>query len=144
MVSFQSAPTGNVWKKVKNWFGYDLHLIADTHYEIPVAFHLTPASHSEQVELRAMLDELFEQTPELAERCADFSADRGLDCAETKAKRSCGLTITSVRSSTPANYSDQKNRRPMMTLVNLLPVLSTPIGLTLWCIPRKGRFIVFA
>jgi len=51
-----------------------------------VAFHLTPASHSEQVELRAMLDELFEQTPELAERCADFSADRGLDCAETKAK----------------------------------------------------------
>jgi hypothetical protein len=81
-----NTKTGTPWKKVKNWFGYGLHLIADTHYEIPVAFHLTPASHSEQVELRAMLDELFEQTPELAERCADFSADRGLDCAETKAK----------------------------------------------------------
>jgi Transposase DDE domain len=81
-----NAKTGTPWKKVKSWFGYGLHLIADTHYEIPVAFHLTPASHSEQVELRAMLDELFEQTPELAERCADFSADRGLDCAETKAK----------------------------------------------------------
>jgi hypothetical protein len=62
---------------VKSWFGYGLHLIADTHYEIPVAFHLTPASHSEQVELRTMLDKLFDQTPELAERCADFSADRG-------------------------------------------------------------------
>jgi len=81
-----NTKTGTPWKKVKNWFGYGLHLIADTHYEIPVAFHLTAASHSEQVELRTMLDELFEQTPELADRCADFSADRGLDCAETKAK----------------------------------------------------------
>jgi hypothetical protein len=81
-----NTKTGTHWKKVKNWFGYGLHLIADTHYEIPVAFHLTSASHSEQAELRAMLDELFDQTPELAERCVDFSADRGLDCAETKAK----------------------------------------------------------
>jgi len=80
------ARTGKLWKKVQSWFGYGLHLIADTRYEIPVTFHLTPASHSEQVELRVMLGELFEEHPELAERCADFSADRGLDCAETKAK----------------------------------------------------------
>ena len=37
-----NTKTGTPWKKVKNWFGYGLHLIADTHYEIPVAFHLTP------------------------------------------------------------------------------------------------------
>jgi hypothetical protein len=77
--------TGKPWKKVKSWFGYGLHLIADTHYEIPVAFHLTPASHSEQVELRDMIVELFNEHPELAQRCEDFSADRGLDCAQTKA-----------------------------------------------------------
>ncbi|MEI6067651.1 MAG: hypothetical protein WCP96_09945 [Methylococcaceae bacterium] len=41
----------------------------------PLAFHLTTASHSEQGELRAMLDEVSEQTPGLAGRCADFSAD---------------------------------------------------------------------
>ena len=80
------ARTGKLWTTVKSWFGYGLHLIADTRYEIPVAFHLTPASHSEQVELRAMLGELFEEHPELASRCHDFSADRGLDCAETKAR----------------------------------------------------------
>src|SRR5450759_4893853 len=74
-----NTKTGNTWKKVKSGFGYGLHLIADIHYEIPVSFHLTPASHSEQVKLRTMIDELFEQTPELAERCEDFSADRGLD-----------------------------------------------------------------
>ena len=80
------ARTGKLWTKVKSWFGYGLHLIADTRYEIPVAFHLTPASHSEQVELRAMIDELFDAHSELAARCQDFSADRGLDCAETKAR----------------------------------------------------------
>jgi len=77
--------TGKQWKKIKSWFGYGLHLIADTVYEIPVAFHLTPASHSEQVELRSMIGELMDETPELAERCQDFSADRGLDSGETKA-----------------------------------------------------------
>ena len=77
---------GKPWRKIKSWFGYGLHLIADTQYELPVAFHLTPASHAEQGECRALIEETFAQTPELAERCQDFSADRGLDCAETKAR----------------------------------------------------------
>lgn len=77
--------TGKSWTKIKSWFGYGLHLIADTHYEIPVAMALTPASASEQVQLRALVKETFAETPELAERCRDFSADRGLDSAETKA-----------------------------------------------------------
>jgi len=77
--------TGKLWKKIKSWFGYGLHVMADTRYEIPVAFHLTPASHSEQVELRAMIAEVFQETPQLAQRCEDFSADRGLDCGQTKA-----------------------------------------------------------
>lgn len=79
------ARTGKAWSKVKSWFGYGLHLIADTRYEIPVAMHLTPASHAEQPELRAMIKELFAETPALAQRCGNFSADRGLDGAETKA-----------------------------------------------------------
>ena len=77
--------TGKQWTKIKSWFGYGVHLIADTHYEIPVAVHVTPASASEQVELRAMIRETFVQSPALAARCQDFSADRGLDCAQTKA-----------------------------------------------------------
>ncbi len=79
------ARTGKQWKKIKSWFGYGLHLIADTRYEILVAVHLTPASHSEQVELRAMIHEFMTQSPELAGRCRDFSADRGLDSGDTKA-----------------------------------------------------------
>lgn len=80
------SKTGNEWHKVKSWFGYGIHIIADTCHEIPVAVEITPASHSEVVELDGMLDELFEQTPALAERCKDFSADRGLDSGKLKAK----------------------------------------------------------
>jgi hypothetical protein len=76
---------GNLWKKVKSWFGYGLHLVADTVYEIPVAFSVTAASASESVELGSLIQNTFEQTPALAERCEDFSADRGLDSGGIKA-----------------------------------------------------------
>jgi len=96
------ARTGKAWKTLKRWFGYGLHLIADTRCEIPVAFAVTPASVSEQPTLRAMIRATFSETPELAQRCKDFSADRGLDCAETKAlvprpRRCCGTTTPSAR-----------------------------------------------
>ena len=67
------------------WLEGGLHLIADTRYEIPVAMQLTPASHSESIELQRMLAALFEETPDLAQRCQDFSADRGLDSGTIKA-----------------------------------------------------------
>ena len=79
------SKTGKIWTRVKSWFGYNLHLIADTKYEIPVAMHITPASGSEQTELPVMIQEMFEQTPKLIERCNDFTADRGLDSGKTKA-----------------------------------------------------------
>lgn len=78
--------TGDTWIKVKSWFGYGLHLIADTHYELPVAFRITPASSSEQVELSGLIEELFTSSPTLQARCQDFSADRGLDSGPTKAR----------------------------------------------------------
>ena len=77
---------GNLWKKVKSWFGYGLHLIADTLYEIPVAFEVTTASAAEQDALGSLIQKTFEQTPAMAERCEDFSADKGLDSASIKAK----------------------------------------------------------
>jgi len=80
------SSTGEVWKQVKSWFGYGLHLIADTQYELPVAYHVTPASHAESVEFDVMIDELFAASPALQDRCQDFSADRGLDAGGLKKK----------------------------------------------------------
>jgi hypothetical protein len=79
-----NARTGKVWKKVKSWFGYGLHPIADTRYEVPVAFEVTRASRTETKVLAAMLEGLFAEAPEMVDRCDDFSADRGLDNAPQK------------------------------------------------------------
>jgi hypothetical protein len=76
---------GTAWSKVKIWFGFTLHLIADTEYEIPVAFDIKPANEGESPALREAIGQLFEESPELATRCDTFSADKGLDCAQTKA-----------------------------------------------------------
>ena len=70
---------GKAWRKVKRWFGYRLHLIADVEHELPVWFEVTRASRSEHKALSEGLDGLFEAEPGLASRCADFVADRGLD-----------------------------------------------------------------
>lgn len=77
---------GRAWSKVKSWFGYALHLIADSEHEIPVWFDVTKASASEVKRLSGAVDELFAAEPRLAQRCADFSADRGLDSGKLKAK----------------------------------------------------------
>ena len=79
-----NARTGKVWKKVKSWFGYGLHPIADTHYEVPVAFEVTRASRTETKVLAEILEGLFAEAPEMADRCDDFSADCGLDNAPQK------------------------------------------------------------
>ncbi len=74
------------WTKIKTWFGYGLHIIADTRYEIPVCFSVTRASVSEVKELDRMTDALFVREPELARRCGYLSADRGLDSGPLKKK----------------------------------------------------------
>ena len=81
-----NGKSGAIWKKVKSWFGYGLHLIADTRYEVPVAFAVTRASGPEAGVLPGMLEDLFAKAPRMADRCADFSAGRGLDNGLLKAR----------------------------------------------------------
>ncbi len=76
--------TGRLRRKIRRGFGYRIHLIADTRYEIPFAWRVTRASRSEVKELEAMSEALFQETPKLAKRCQDFSGDRGLDSGPLK------------------------------------------------------------
>ena len=57
---------------------------ASTVYEIPMAWRLTRASASEVKTLEGMLPARFGAEPELAARCRDLSADRGLDSSPLK------------------------------------------------------------
>jgi len=67
---------------VKVWFGYTVHLIADTEYELPVYFKITKASESEVVNAREMIDEMAAKNPEILEKCEYFTGDRGYDDAK--------------------------------------------------------------
>jgi hypothetical protein len=70
---------GSVWEKVKRWFGYKLHLIVDTTYEIPVAFEVTRASRSDTRRLLPMMEGIRERHGWIVERAEDLAADKGYD-----------------------------------------------------------------
>lgn len=70
---------GKAWEKVASWFGYKLHLIVDSRYELPVDFRLTRASTAEQPVALEMLDALEEREPTVPERAKHRSADKGYD-----------------------------------------------------------------
>ena len=70
---------GTLWSKTVKWFGYRLHLVVDTDYELPVAYELTKASTSEIKQAHKMLEGMDTKHPELMERCETMEADRGYD-----------------------------------------------------------------
>lgn len=70
---------GTPWEKITSWFGYRLHLIVDTKYELPVHYRLTKASNSEIKEAHEMIDDLAKVHPTIIERCKECTADRGYD-----------------------------------------------------------------
>jgi hypothetical protein len=48
---------GTLWEKIVKWFGYKLHLIVDTTYELPVKFSVTKASEPDINEAHRMIDQ---------------------------------------------------------------------------------------
>ncbi len=70
---------GSLWETVKRWFGYELHLMVDAAYELPLAFSVTRASAAEAPEAHRLLDAVSERHPEILSRCETFCADKGYD-----------------------------------------------------------------
>ncbi len=141
---------GKPWQKIKTWFGYSLHLIADTEYEIPVAFSIQPASRSESKELAVQLETLFTETPELGERCQDFTADRGLDSTALKQdlwdqhpqdSASCRTLYIRPLVDIVAHWG-QRNRTRTTTPGSSLPGRYIQIVLITSCTVKRGRCFV--
>ena len=84
--TYRGTNKNGSWEKIKCWFGYQLHLIVDSSYEIPVAFEVLPANASEASRLPVMLDKLNQDHSEIFDVAKYFSADRGLDSAEINRK----------------------------------------------------------
>jgi len=70
---------GSLWEKVKKWFGYKLHLVVDTKYELPLGYEVTKASASDTKRLLPMIEVIEKRHPLILERGKDLSADKGYD-----------------------------------------------------------------
>jgi transposase len=70
---------GTLWEKIVSWFGYKLHLLVDTDYELPVAFTVTKASAPEAPEAHNLLEKTGKTHPEIIQQCEHLMADRGYD-----------------------------------------------------------------
>lgn len=70
---------GTAWETVKKWFGYKLHLLVDSKYELPIAYNVTKASASDTKNLLPLIEKTKERHPELIERAEECAADKGYD-----------------------------------------------------------------
>jgi hypothetical protein len=70
---------GKPWVKKVTWFGYNLHLIIDAEYELPVAYHITKASGADVTGAHKSLDSLKSLMPGVLDTADYFLADRGYD-----------------------------------------------------------------
>lgn len=73
---------GTPWEKVVKWFGYKLHLLVDSRYEMPLAFEVTKASPSDTKHLIPLVEQVETRVPEVGQRIEQTAADKGYDSAE--------------------------------------------------------------
>lgn len=74
---------GSNWEKAVSWFGYKLHLLVDSEYELPLAFEVTEASASDAVNLLPLVEQMAQKHPQLSEeKNRELSADKGYDSKE--------------------------------------------------------------
>jgi hypothetical protein len=70
---------GSEWKSVKRCFGFKVHLIVDTKYELPIAFSITDAAGSDIIYGKELLKQLAKDRPGVIEKCLLLAADKGYD-----------------------------------------------------------------
>lgn len=71
---------GSLWQKVVSWFGYKLHLVVDTTYELPGGYKVTKANMSDRDEMLPMVSDVREKY--FKDTIETISADRGYDSEE--------------------------------------------------------------
>lgn len=70
---------GSVWSKVKSWFGYNLHLLIDADYELPLGYEVTKASVNDTTKLLPLMETLNKTHPQIVTQAQTLCADRGYD-----------------------------------------------------------------
>ena len=70
---------GTLWEKVVKWFGYKIHLLVDTKYEIPISYQVTRASASDTKYLLPLVEGVKKKHPEIYQDIDMAAMDKGYD-----------------------------------------------------------------
>jgi len=73
---------GTAWEKVVKWFGFELHLLVDATYALPLNYKVTKASAAETLELLPLVEETEARHPEILAQAEQLAADKGSDSTE--------------------------------------------------------------
>jgi hypothetical protein len=73
---------GTLWEKVVKWFGYKIHLLVDTTYEMPIGYRVTRASESDTKHLLPLVEGVKEKHPEIHKDMDTAAAGKGYDSEE--------------------------------------------------------------
>jgi hypothetical protein len=73
---------GTLWEKVVKWFGYKIHLLVDTKYEMPIGYRVTRASESDTKQLLPMVKEVKEKHLQIYKGMDTAATDKGYDSEE--------------------------------------------------------------
>jgi hypothetical protein len=73
---------GTLWEKVVKWFGYKIHLLVDTSYEMPLGYRVTRASVSDTTQLLPLVEDLKEKHPKIHGDIEVAAGDKGYDSEE--------------------------------------------------------------
>jgi hypothetical protein len=73
---------GTLWEKVVTWFGYKIHLLVDTTYEMPISYEVTKASASDTKHLLPLVEEVKKKHLKIYRDIDRAAADRGYDSEE--------------------------------------------------------------
>ena len=73
---------GTLWEKVVTWFGYKIHLLVDTQYEMPIGYEVTRASASDTKHLLPLVEGVKKKHLEIYKDIDKAAADKGYDSEE--------------------------------------------------------------
>ena len=73
---------GTLWEKVVTWFGYKIHLLVDTQYELPISYEVTKASASDTKHLLPLVEDVKEKHLEIYRDMDRAETDKGYDSEE--------------------------------------------------------------
>lgn len=76
---------GTTWEKITKWFGYKLHLLVDSDYELPLAFEVTRASTNDSPKLIPLVEDVETNHRAIHRDINELSADKGYDSAKNNA-----------------------------------------------------------